>query len=229
MELIGQAVEGSMETGYRIVGQTQGQAAAKAFEALEKAQEGLKKAKDLGLFRNFAGLTNFSFRAALKQVVNSPQAGKLAKSVGRDLLKMAAKKALSEILEGGPMREYVAAEAEARMLTQVFLAASGVYWESYDAYQARVAERREILRQYDERNHMRIERNQRFPEDADLLIVLRDDHHQPISAVGHKVSVRLGGKPAEQVATDQLFFRVAASELQHDGKGGVVLEISVDE
>ena len=229
MELIGQAIEGSMETGYRVVGRTEGQAAAKAFESLQKAQDGLKKARELGMFRNFAGLTNFSFGQALKKVLKSPQAGKLAHSVGRDLAKMATKKALAEWLEGVPMAEYLAAEAEARMLTQVFLAASGVYWEAYDPHHQRVEERREILRQYDAKNHMQILRDQRFPDGADLLIVLRDANGQPLAALNHKVTMKLGGKPVEQVAADQFFFRIAASDLQHDGKGGVVLDISVEE
>ncbi|MFM9845420.1 MAG: hypothetical protein ACKVOI_20840 [Dongiaceae bacterium] len=229
MQLIDQAIEGSMATGYRLAGQTQAEAAGEAFKALEKAQANLKKARDLGMFRNFAGLTNFSFKAALKQVVKSPQAGKLAHSVARDLAKMATKKAFAEYFEGLPMAEYVAAEAEARILTQIFLAASGVYWEAYDNYNARVADRREILRQFDPKNHMQILRNQRFPDGADLLIVLRDGNGQPLPALNHRVTVKLGGKPVEQVAADQFFFRVAASDLQHDGKGGVVLDISVEE
>ncbi|HEX6093162.1 MAG TPA: hypothetical protein VFZ07_07395, partial [Dongiaceae bacterium] len=229
MQLIDQAVEGSMATGYRLTGQSQAEAAGKAFKALEKAQANLKKARDLGLFRNFAGLTNFSLKAALKQVAQSPQAGKIAHSVARDLAKMATKKAFAEYFEGVPLAEYMAAEAEARVLTQIFLAASGVYWESYDDYNARVADRREILRQYDPMNHMQILRNQRFPDGADLLIVLRDANGQPLAALNHKVTMKLGGKPVEQVAADQFFFRIAASDLQHDGNGGVVLDISVEE
>jgi len=229
MQLIGQAIEGSMQTGYRIVGQTEAQAAVKAFESLEKAQAGLKKAVEQGLLRNFAALTGLSFKDAFKKVVTSPQAGKLAHSIGRDLAKMATKKVLAEWLEGVPLAAYLAAEAEARLRTQIFLAASGVYWEAYDPYRARVDERREILRQYDEKNHMRIVKDERFPEGADLLIVLRDSEGKPLSAAGHRMTVKLGGKQAEQVATDQFFFRIAASDLRHDGDGGVALEISVDE
>jgi hypothetical protein len=128
-----------------------------------------------------------------------------------------------------PLAEYMAAEAEARILTQIFLAASGVYWESYDNYNARVADRREILHQYDPMNHMQILRNQRFPDGADLLIVLRDANGQPLVALNHKVTMKLGGKLVEQVAADQFFFRIAASDLQHDGEGGVVLDISIEE
>lgn len=229
MDLIGQAIEGSMETGYRVVGRTEGQAAAEAFKSLEKAQAGLKKARELGMFRNFAGLTNFSFGQAFKKVLLSPQTKKLAGSVGRDLAKMATKKALAEWLEGVPMAEYLAAEAEARILTQIFLAASSVYWQAYDPYNQRVQERREILRRYDAKNHMQILRNLRFPEGADLLIVLRDASHKPLSAAGHRVVVKLGGKVAQQVDTGAFFLRIAASDLQHDGKGGVALEISVEE
>lgn len=229
MELIGQAVEGSAQTGYRIIGQTEAQAAVKAFAALEKAQAGLKKAVDQGLLRNFAGLTALSFKDAVKKVATSPQAGKLAHSMGREVAKMATKKALAEWLEGVPLAEYLAAEAEARLRTQIFLAASGVYWEAYDPYQARVDERREILRQYDAKNHMRIVTDSRFADGADLLIVLRDADGTPLSAAGHRVTVKLGGKPVEQVATDQLFFRVAASALDHDAGGGVALEIAVEE
>jgi hypothetical protein len=181
------------------------------------------------MFRNFAGLTNFSFGQAFKKVLTSPQAGKLAHSVGRDLAKMATKKALAEWLEGVPMAEYLAAESEARILTQIFLAASGVYWEAYDPYNQRVQERREILRQYDAKNHMQILRDERFPEGADLLIVLRDEQQRPLSAAGHRVVVKLGGKPAQQIDTGAFFFRIAADDLQHDGKGGVALEISVEE
>jgi hypothetical protein len=229
MQLINQAVEGSAETGYRIVGQTEAQAAVKAFAALEKARGGLKKAVEQGLLRNFAGLTSLSFKEALKKVATSPQAGKLAHSVGRDIAKMATKKALAEWLEGVPLAEYLAAEAEARLRTQIFLAASGVYWEAYDPYKARVDERREILRQYDAKNHMRIVTDDRFTEGADLLIVLRDADGKPLSAARHRVTVKLGGKPAEQVATDQLFFRIAASALDHDANGGIALEIAVEE
>lgn len=229
MQLIDQAIEGSMETGFRVVGQTQGQAAAQAFQALEKAQAGLKKAADQGLFRNLAGLTQLSFKDAFRKVLTSPQAGKLAHSAARDLAKMATKKVLAEWFEGVALAHYLAAEAEARLRTQIFLAASGVYWESYDPYQQRVAERREILRQYDARNQMRIIKDERFPEGADLLIVLRDAEGRPLSAVGHRVSVTLGGRPARQVATDQLFFRIAASGLDHDDQGGVTLQIAIDE
>jgi hypothetical protein len=229
MQLIGQAIEGSMETGYRIVGETEGQAAVKAFAAMEKAKAGLKKAIDQGLLRNLAGLTELSFKDAFKKAVTSPQAGKLAHSIGRDLAKMATKKVLAEWLEGVALAEYLAAEAEARLRTQIFLAASGVYWEAYDAYAPRVDERREILRQYDAKNQMRIVTDDRFPEGADLLIVLRDAAGKPLSAAGHRVTVTLGDRPAQQVATDQLFFRVAASALSHDGNGGVTLDIAVDE
>jgi hypothetical protein len=76
---------------------------------------------------------------------------------------------------------------------------------------------------------MQILRNQRFPDGADLLIVLRDGNGQPLTAVNHKVTMKLGGKPVEQVAADQFFFRIAASDLQHNGKGGVILDISVEE
>jgi hypothetical protein len=229
MELIGQAVEGSMQTGYRIVGRTQAQAAATAFAALEKAQAGMKKAVDQGLFRNFAGLTRLSFKDAFRKIATSPQAGKLAHSVGRDLAKMATKKALAEWIEGEALALYLAAEAEARLRTQIFLAASSVYWEAYDEHRKRVDERREILRQYDARNHMRILKDERFPEGAELLIVLRDAAGRPLSAAGHRVTVTLGGKQAEQVAADQMFFRIAANDLEHDGDGGVTLAIAVAE
>jgi hypothetical protein len=43
------------------------------------------------------------------------------------------------------------------------------------------------------------------------------------------VSMTLGGKPAPRLVGAQLFFRVAASDLAHDGKGGVTLVISVGE
>jgi hypothetical protein len=218
-----------MQTGYRIVGETQGEAAAKAFDAMQKARAGLKKAVDQGLLRNLAGLTSLSFKDAFKKVATSPQAGKLAHSVGRDLAKMATKKVLAEWLEGEPLANYLAAEAEARLRTQIFLGASSVYWDAYDDHHARAEERREILRQYDERNRMRIIKDERFAENADLLIVLRDFAGRPISAAGHKVTLTLGGKAAQRVGGDQLFFRVAASDLAHDDSGGVTLAVSVDE
>ena len=196
---------------------------------MQKARAGLKKAVDQGLLRNLAGLTRLSFKEAFKKVATSPQAGKLAHSVGRDLAKMATKKVLAEWLEGVPLAEYLAAEGEARLRTQIFLAASSVYWDAKDDHQARADERREILRQYDARNHMRIVKDERFPEGADLLLVLRDAAGRPISAAGHAVTLTLGGKPAQRLEGDQLFFRIAASDLAHDGKGGVTLGISVGE
>lgn len=225
MKLIDQAIEGSMETGYRVVGRTEAQAAAKAFDAMEKARAGLKKAVGEGLFRNLAGVTKLSFGEAFKKVATSPQ----AHSIGRDLAKMATKKAMAEWLEGAPLAYYLAAEAEARLRTQIFLAASSVYWDAYDDHRARSDERREILRQYDAKNHMAVLKDEQFKDGADLLIVLRDTEGKPISAPDQVVSLTLGGKPAQRVDNTQLFFRVAAIDLTHDDKGGVTLEISVGE
>jgi hypothetical protein len=229
MQLIDQAIVGSMETGYRVAGRTQAQAAARAFEAMEKARAGLKTAIAEGRFSNLAGLTKLGFKEAFKKAVTSPQAGKLAHSVGRDLAKMATKKAMAEWLEGVPLANYLAAEAEARLRTQIFLAASSVYWDAYDDHRKRADERREILRQYDAKNHMAILKDEPFKEGADLLIVVRDAEGKPISAPGQAVSIMLGGKPAQRLDGDQLFFRVAASDVTHDGKGGVTLAISVGE
>lgn len=120
-------------------------------------------------------------------------------------------------------------EAEARIRTQIFLAASSVYWDAYDDHRARSDERREILRQYDAKNHMAILKDEQFKEGADLLIVLRDSEGKPISAPGQTVSITLGGKPALRLDGDQLFFRVAASDLARDGNGGVTLAIAVGE
>ncbi len=223
MQLIDQAIMGS------VAGPTQAQAAAKAFEAMEKARAGLKTAISEGRFTNLAGLTKLGFKEAFKTVVTSPQAGKLAHSVGRDLAKMATKKAMAEWLEGVPLAHYLAAEVEARLRTQIFLAASSVYWDAYDDHRARSDERREILRQYDIKNHMVILKDEQFKDGADLLIVLRDAEGKPISAPDQVVSLTLGGKPAQRVDNTQLFFRVAASDLAHDDKGGVTLAISVGE
>ena len=229
MQLIDQAIVGSMETGYRVAGRTQAQAAAKAFEAMEKARAGLKTAISEGRFSNLAGLTKLGFKEAFKKAATSPQAGKLAHSVGRDLAKMATKKAMAEWLEGVPLAHYLAAEAEARLRTQIFLAASSVYWDAYDDHRARSDERREILRQYDAKNHMAILKDEQFKDGADLLIVLRDTEGKPISAPDQAVSLTLGGKAAQRVDNTQLFFRVAASDLTHNGSGGVTLAISVGE
>lgn len=229
MELIGQATAGNAATGFRAVGRTEGRAAGQALSALEKSREKFKKAVSEGLLRNFAGLSKLSFKAAFIKVATSPQAAGAAKSLGRDLAKMATKKAMAEWLEGVALAEYMAAETEARLRTQIFLAASSVYWDAYDDHKARVDERREILRQYDIKNHMVILKDEQFRDDADLLIVLRDAKGKPISAPDQVVSLTLGGKPAQRVDNTQLFFRVAASDLAHDDKGGVTLAISVGE
>jgi hypothetical protein len=229
LELIGQETAGSVATGFRAAGRTEAQAAVQALSALEKSREKLKKAVSEGLLRNFVGLTRLSFKAAFIKVVTSPQAGGAAKSVGRDLAKMATKKAMAEWLEGVALAEYIAAETEARLRTQIFLAASSVYWDAYDDLRARTEERREILRQYDAKNHMVILKDEPFKEGADLLIVLRDASGKPVSAPGRAISVSLGGKPAQRVGGEQLFFRIAASDLAHDGAGGVTLAVSVGE
>ncbi len=229
MELIGQETVGSVATGFRSVGRTEAQAAGQALAALESSRDKLKKAVSEGLLRNFAGLTKLSFKAAFIKVVTSPQAKDAAGDIGRDLAKMATQKALAEWLEGVPLAEYMAAETEARLRTQIFLAASSVYWDAYDDHKARVDERREILRQYDIKNHMVILKDEQFKDGADLLIVLRDANGKPISAPDQVVSLTLGGKPAQRVDNTQLFFRIAASDLAHDDKGGVTLAISVGE
>ncbi len=229
MELIDQAIEGSMETGYRVVGRTEAQASAKAFEVMQGARASFKKSVSDGLFRNLSGLTKMTFLEAMKKAATSPQAGKLAKGIGRDLAKMATKKALAEWLEGMALGEYLEAEAEARMRGQLFLAASSIYWDAHDDHKARVDERREILRQYDIKNHMVILKDEQFKDGADLLIVLRDTEGKPISAPDQVVSLTLGGKPAQRVDNTQLFFRIAASDLAHNGSGGVTLAISVGE
>ncbi len=229
MELIDQAVEGSAETGYRIVGRTEAQAAEKALLIMRASRVKFTKAVSEGLLRNLSGLTKVTFMEALKKAATSPQAGKLAKGIGRDLAKMATKKALAEWLEGMALGEYLEAEAEARMSGQLYLAASSVYWDAFDDHKARADERREILRQYDIKNHMVILNDEQFRDGADLLIVLRDTEGKPISAPGQVVSLTLGGKAAQRVDNTQLFFRATASDLTHNGKGGVTLAISVGE
>lgn len=229
LEAINEAVTGSIETGYRIAGPSQGTRAVEAFASWEKARDGLKKAKELALFRNFGKLGEASLKETLKNIVKQPQTGKIAASVVRDLEKMATKKALAEWLEGVPLAEYMVAEAYARVATQVFLAASGVYWDARDPYEARVEERHEVWRQYDPKNQMRIITSDTFKENATLLIVLHNVDGKPLPSAGHRVTVRLGGKKAAPVAGSVLAYELSASSLADDGKGGVTLEAVVED
>jgi ribosome modulation factor len=229
LKSIDQAIEGSMESGYRIVGQSQAEKAVEAFQAMTEARAKFQKALQEGAFPRYADIAGNSLKESLKKAAKDPKMRKLAASVGRDLAKEELKEVVGDWIEGTALRSYLAAETEARLATQIFLAASGVYWESYDLYQARVADRREILRQYEPKNHMQIKKDERFPEGAELLIVLRDLEGHPLPATGHKITVKLGGKPARLGTQDQFFFAVKAEDLQHDGKGGVALEISVEQ
>ncbi len=214
----------------RIAGlKAKGARAVDAFEKMTAAREGFKKAVQEGLFRNFAGIAKKSFWETVKNVAKQPQVGKLAHSMGRDLAKMATKKALAEWLEGVPLADFLVAESESRIASWLFLAASTVYWESRDPNVSRVEERREVLRQYAPKNSMRIVKSEAFFEAADTLIVVRDKDGKPLPGVGHKVTVKLGGKIATRADQAQLSYLVTADTLTHDGKGGVALEVVVEE
>jgi hypothetical protein len=228
MRLIDQAVQGSMETGYRIAGPSQAMKAVEAFEAMERARENFRKALKDGAFPRYADIAGKSLKETLKNAAKDPRTRKLGVAIAKDIAKGELKEQVGEWIEGSAMRAYIAAEAEARLATQIFLAAGSVYWEARDPYEARVAERREILRQYDPRNHMQIRRNERFPDGASILIVLRDGEGRPLSATNHAMTVTLGGRPPKETARDEFFFIFDAADLEHDGKGGVVLDISVE-
>jgi len=234
-ELIDRAIVGSMETGYRIAGPTQARRAMEAFEALTKAQEGLRKAVRGNLFHNFAQIGRGSLIETFKEAVKArpgkdggpKRPGRLQASVYKDVAKMAAKKFFAEWLEGVPLAEYMTVDAYARMTTQVFRASSGVYWQTRDDYDARVNERREVLRQYDPKNSMLIITDEPFADKTSLKIILRDGEGQWLPSAGREVVVKVGGKTATQVPGATLTYSLDATGLAHDGKGGVALEVIV--
>lgn len=227
MQLIDQAVEGSMQTGYRIVGETQATRAVEAFDAMQEAREKFQKALKDGLFPRYAEVAGKSLRETLKKAAQDPRMRKIGASIMKDVVKGELKEQVGELIEGRAMRAYVAAEGEARIATQIFLAASNVYWESFDPYHERVSHRREILRQYDPNNHMQVRKDESFRDGAEILVVLRDREGRPLPASNHAITVTLGGKPPKDQAKDEFFFVFDATDLEHDGIGGVVLEISV--
>lgn len=228
MRLIDQAIEGSVETGYRVVGATQAQKAVEAFDAMQNARAKFQKAIKDGVFPRYADVVGKSLRETLANAAKNPQLRKIGGSIAKDMAKAEIKEQIGELVEGRAMRSYVVAEGEARIATQIFLAASNVYWESYDPYHEKVSHRREILRQYDPNNHMQIRKDERFKDGAEILVVLRDRAGRPLRATGHAITITLGGKAPKDQARDEFFFVFDATDLAHDGVGGVALEISVE-
>jgi hypothetical protein len=238
-QLIDEAIVGSDLTGYRVAGPTQAARAMQAFASFESAQAGYQKAMRESLFRNLARSSRASLvetvKEAVKASVRRPRdelrkptgPGKLQEAVYKEMAKMAAKTFFAEWLEGAPLVEFMASDAQARLATQIFMAASGVYWQVRDDYEARVAEQREVLRQYDPKNHMRIITSETFGEKAALRIILRDGDARWLPASDREVTVKVGGKPATQVPGDTLTYSLDPAGLAHDGKGGVALEVIV--
>jgi hypothetical protein len=215
---------------------TQAALARKALESLEKAQAGLRKAVDQGFFRTFARSGKDSFVAAFKEALKprdgpdgtpGRRPGKLQESVYKELAKMAIKKFFAEWLEGVPLAGYMEADAYARVSTHLFRASGSMFWQMRDDYDARVTERREVLRQYDPKNSMRIIANEPFADKSTLRIILRDGEGQWLKAAGREVAVKIGGKLATPVPGETLTYGVEAQDLIHDGKGGVVLQVVV--
>lgn len=160
-------------------------------------------------------------------------------AAAKDIAKDTMKKAVANYFQGAAFEAFMRAEIRVNIARLDLLKVSELYWQCSDALDTKTNLRYDILRQYDAKNNMKIERNDRFYKGQDLVIEIVDlsrwysKTYDWKTKAPRQIEVIVGGKKATPIDRGDnqpvMSFKVKAEGLKHDGDGGVKLQINVNQ
>ncbi len=199
------------------------------YAQFQKAYAAQQRAWADASFSVFPRAATATLKDKARALLSSKPAEKMAVGLAKDLSKQLLKQQLAEILEGAPLYDSIFSEYKAQAAGAVFMAASAAYWQAEDEYKMRLAERAEVLRDYDPNTQLKATTNREFPS-GQMVRIEFTDRDGNIMATGKRTfKVLLGGREAHFAGGPYLQFDVPAKDLKDDGHGGVDLSIIVSE
>lgn len=181
----------------------------------EAQRENLAKAE-----MKLAGFT--SFKGVLKEASKSYVTG-----IVKDYAKHEAKQAIANIFEGDAFQVYAGAQIDYGATATLLLRSSNYYWQAADIHAAMTAVKREILRQYDPVNAMKINAFGDFAADADLIISFSNRGSDPHHPNAIEMDVFFGGIRATRLSGQRLIYSIPAADLQGLSEGQHELRVVV--
>lgn len=145
----------------------------------------------------------------------------------KDYAKHEAKQAIANIFEGDAFQVYAGAQIDYGAAATLLLRSSNYYWQAADLHAALTAVKREILRQYDPVNAMKINPFGGFPTDADLIISFSNRGSDPHHPNAVEMDVFFGGVPARRLSGQRLIYSVPAFDLRRMPEGRHELRVLV--
>ena len=145
----------------------------------------------------------------------------------KDYAKHEAKQAIANIFEGDAFQAYAGAQIDYGSTTTLLLRSSNYYWQAADVHAALTALKREILRQYDPVNAMKINAFGDFASNADLIISFSNRGSDPHHPNAIEMDVFFGGVPARRLSGQRLIYSIPAFELRQMPEGKHELRVVV--